>query len=77
MAESWHTSDDGSRSSKSPRDRFAHPMSMGFFRGIYPAVIVLRPWFAAFPFVEVRFTVFWISCVESDGFPIRQKERLV
>jgi hypothetical protein len=77
MAESWRTSDDGSRNGKSPRDRFAHPMSARFFNSICPAVIATHPWSAIFPFVAVRFMVFWTSYGESDGFRIRPKESLV
>src|SRR5882672_10181637 len=73
----FRTSNDGSRNGRSPLDKFAHHMSMGFSNNIYAAVTAPHPWSAVFPFVEVHFTVFWISCVESGGFPIRQKERFV
>jgi hypothetical protein len=47
------------------------------FTGIYPDAIALNLWSEAFPCVGVRCIVSWISCAESDGFPIHQEERPV
>jgi hypothetical protein len=77
MAESWHTSDDGSRNGKSSRDRFAHPMSTGFYSSICLAAIAFHPVSITFPIADVRFMAFSTSYVEGAGFPIRQKGRLV
>jgi hypothetical protein len=48
-----------------------------FSVGIYLDAIARNPRFVASPFVGVRCIVFWISYVESDGFPIRPKVRPV
>jgi len=57
--------------------QIAHAMWTGFSGSICHTVSASHPRSAAFPSVEVRCMVFWTSCVDSDGFPIRQKERLV
>ena len=68
---------DGSRRSTSPREKFVRPMWKRFSVGIYLDAIARNPRFVVSTFVGVRCIVFWISYVESDGFPIRPKERPV
>jgi len=73
----WRTLGDGSRRSTSPREKFVRPMWKRFSVGIYLDAIARNPRLVVSIFVGVRCILFWISYVESDGFPIHQEERAV